>query len=287
MMLEHLRSIGSKRLFTLWWTIRWTRYAVLFLIPVAVLDVIFTLFGVWQYGVAVEMNPVGRWLMSADLWIPWIALNIGGFMAFCMFAFSYYLHSRSMIGGPDTTFLAFLISLRVGMATYNMAYYYIVSVAAGYPPLWLSLVATGISFFILNVLLHLEHDLSWRRTIASIKTRIDGLKDRRIIRSVGGIDEKSDISASSPLLSENGRRIWLKRSGFIALSLIGFYMTLLVLELFVYLAGLSEWLRDLGQTLVISDQEMALWFMLTLFAVMIFVGLSVASIAKAFEVQEP
>jgi hypothetical protein len=100
---------------------------------------------------------------------------------------------------------------------------------------------------------------------------------------VGGIEQKPKSPQVPPLPVENGKRVWLRRSGFVALSLIGFYMTLLVLELFVYISGFSEWFLDRGHQVVILDQEVALWFISALLLVIIFTGLSTASISKAFE----
>jgi hypothetical protein len=149
------------------------RFLVVLLFPVGIIDAAFTLATTWELGLEVEFNPIVRYLIAANLWLPWALLDIIGFALFSMLAGSYYLHTRNNPGGPDTTWITLIFALRVSMATYNVTYYYIPFVVAVYPPFWTSILVFALTYFGLGRVLNRRTDISQRGIIQYFRNRIN------------------------------------------------------------------------------------------------------------------
>ncbi|MFX1579239.1 MAG: hypothetical protein ACFFBJ_06290 [Promethearchaeota archaeon] len=289
-MLSDITRIPSRDLFTLWWTQRWVRFLVIALLPVSIIDSYYTIQLVRIFGAEAEVNPVGSYMLGIGQWWLWTLFNTIGFALFCMLSGSYYLSVRKYQDIPNTFLFSLILSLRVGMAAYNVTFYYLESIAAGYPPLWISILATGISFILLNRLFTLKHDLSWKRFKAQIQSRIDGLRDRRLIGTTkksseestpvySGVTTESEPPEGIPRLSR--RKVLAKRLGYLGLWVVTIAVVFLIMEVILNLSGLWEW-YDRPQGWVSLDS----WFLVFFLQIIIFVGVSVYFLYKAFDVHE-
>jgi hypothetical protein len=285
-MLSSISTISPRALFTLWWRERWVRGLVILLIPIAMIDSTYTILLSEKYGTDAELNPFGSFLLANDLWILWVVLNISGFSLFCMLTGSYYLHSRYSIKGPDTSILSFLLSIRIGMVAYNLTFYYVESVAAGYPPMWAAFFTTAVSYLIFNKLLSLEYNLSFRWLKAQFQSRFDRLHDRRLVIETAGDNESQSLSEKvQPITSSETtskqRSVWFKRTGYIALAILSLFITMFVLQFMMELAGIWGVLRTFGWVSLDGGLFLAFFGV-----ILVFVGVSIALIMKAFEVTE-
>jgi hypothetical protein len=289
-MLGDITRITSRDLFTLWWTRRWVRILVLGLLPVAFIDSYYTILLVNRFGAEAEVNPVGSYMLGIGQWWLWTAFNLIGFALFCMLSGSYYLSVRKYQDTPNTLLFSLLLSLRIGMAAYNVTFYYVESVAAGYPPFWISILVTGISLIFLNRLFTMKHDLSWKRFKAQVRSRIDDLRDRRLIGAARKHSEESTIMSpglnvqSQPpqgIPRISGRRVLAKRLGYVGLWVVTLAATFYIMELTMYISGIWEWYtRPRGWVSLDS------WFLVFFVQILVFVGVSIYFIYKAFDVHE-
>jgi hypothetical protein len=289
-MLSDITRIPSKDLFTLWWTRRWVRALVIALLPVSLIDSYYTIQLVNLFGAEAEVNPVGSYMLGIGQWWLWTLFNAVGFALFCMLSGSYYLSVRKYQDTPNTLLFSSILSLRIGMAAYNVTFYYMESVAAGYPPLWFSILATGISLILLNRLLTLKHDLSWKRFKAQVQSRMDGLRDRRLI---GATKKRSEESATADLSFNvqsqppegipriSRRRVLAKRLGYLGLWVVTLAVAFFIMELMMNISGIWEWYaRPRGWVSLDS------WFLVFFLQIIIIVGVSVYFIYKALDVHE-
>jgi len=285
-----LSTIGSmppRSLFTLWWSERWVRFLIIALSPVAVLDTTYTILLATQFGPKAEMNPVGRFMLENGSWMLWVAFSWIGFALLCMLTGSYYLAARKELGQPDTGFLSLIISLKVGMVGYNATFYHIESVGAGYPPLWIGALAVVISYLVLSRLLTLEHDLSWKRLRAQVQSRLDALRDARLVSTAKSTSDTTktfeSAAAESPMPRFLSRReTWTKRLGYLGLWVISVVLLFALLEAMLKASGLWDWTsRDFGWVSLEGP-----WFLAFFLIIVVFIGVSMMLIIKAFDVGE-
>lgn len=285
-MLQELNTISTRDIFTLWWSKRWIRFLVFSLIPVGIVDAIFTLSAVSIYGVEIEINPFVRTMISSGQWLAWALIDIVAFSIFCMLTGSYYLHTRITIKKSGTFWLSFIIALRVGMVAYNITFMYMPLLGASVnPPFWAFFASIIIAFSIMNWLLNRETDISIDRTKKYLRYRLDRIHDKRLLRSVktdmksNELEKTSIEKPQSPV--NRTKKSWLRKGLYIVLSILCFGAMLVVLELILRLSGWMGWISDYGDYLVFKE-EAALGFMVSFGVILFFLGLSMALIFKAF-----
>jgi hypothetical protein len=290
--MKNIKSLQVDDLFTKWWTERWVRGIVLLLIPIGIVDTIYTIAIAQVYGAQAEFNPITRTLLEAGLWLPWSLLNIGGFMLFCMMAGSYYLHTRWNSGGPDTFWLSLIISLRVGMAGYNVTFLYLPFVVTIYPPFWAALFSFSFTLYSMNKLLKRKHDMSWSQAKYTITNRVQQYKDAKLIESAGIPEEESpDISSLHRDVKEEIKQdrskeekpiwqyTWVKRAAYLTGSLLSFLMMGLTIQVISEVTGLSAYTD--GPYFILNDFT-GPPVMASFLAIIFCMGLSIAFIMKAF-----
>lgn len=293
--MKDIKSLQVNELFTKWWTERWVRGIVLLLIPIGIVDTIYTIGIAQAYGVQAEFNPITRTLLEAGLWLPWSLLNIGGFMLFCMLAGSYYLHTRWNPGGPDTFWLSLIISLRVAMAGYNVTFLYLPFVVTVYPPFWVALFSFSFTLYSMNKLLKRRHDLSWSQTRYYLTSKVQDYKDAKLIESAGIPDEESSESPDTSLLQKQVKDeikkdrskedqpiwqyTWVKRAAYLTGSLLSFVMMGLTIQVISEVSGLNAYTD--GPYFILNDFT-GPPVMASFIAILFCMGLSIAFIMKAF-----
>ncbi|MHA1135775.1 MAG: hypothetical protein ACTSSE_04745 [Candidatus Thorarchaeota archaeon] len=290
--MKDIKTLQVNELFTKWWTERWVRGIVFLLIPIGIVDTVYTIAIAQLYGAQAEFNPITRELLNAGLWLPWSLLNIGGFMLFCMMAGSYYLHTRWNSGGPDTFWLSFVIALRVGMAGYNVTFLYLPFVVTIYPPFWVALFSFSFTLYSMNKLLKRKHDLSWSQTRYALMSKVQQYKDAKLIESAGVPEEeasavlswnnevkqeiKEDRSNEDTPLWQNA---WVRRTVHLAGSVLSFILMGLSIQVISELSGLSTY-SD-GPYFILNDFT-GPPVMASFLAILFFMSLSIAFIMKAF-----
>ncbi len=292
--MKNIKSLQVKELLTRWWTERWVRAIVLMLIPIGIIDTIYTIAIAQVYGVQAEFNPITRWLLEVGLWFPWSLLNIGGFTLFCMMAGSYYLHTRLNPGGPDTFWLSFVIALRVAMAGYNVTFLYMPFVVTIYPPFWVALFSFAFTLYSMNKLLKRQHDLSWAQTRHSLSSRMQNYKDAKLIESAGvPQEEELDTTAWEKEVKQEikedrskdptplWQHAWIKRVAYLTGSALSFVLMGATIQFISDYSGLTQWSQQQGPYFVLNEFT-GPPVMASFLAIIFFMGLSLALIMKAF-----
>ncbi|MHA1926457.1 MAG: hypothetical protein ACW974_11125 [Candidatus Thorarchaeota archaeon] len=282
--MRSLSTITPKQFLTMWWEKRWVRALVLLLIPVGVIDATFTLLVTWQLGWEIEFNPITQFFLSAGLWPVWALMNIGGFALFSMLAGSYYLHTRNDIRGPDSSWLALIIALRIAMAAYNVTYYFIPYFISLYPPIWIGIATFILSFVMFDKLLSRRDDFSWRVLKRQVNARIDGIQDARMIRAAGRdapLGEPTG-STSSQTITPVSKTTWLKRGAYLGGAAVMIVLMTMVIELVGTASGLISAREQFGDYYVLNDYS-GRWFLVSLCMILFFIGLSMYMIIKAFD----
>lgn len=286
--MRSLSTITPKQFCTMWWGTRWIRNLVLLLIPVGIIDASFTLLVTWQLGWEIEFNPITQFFLSAGLWPVWALMNIGGFALFTMLAGSYYLHTRKDIRGPDSSWLALIIALRVAMAAYNVTYYFIPFYISLYPPIWIGFTMFVLSFIMFDKLLSRTDDFSWRDFKRQLKGRIGSVRDARLIRAAtrdappGEPTRIATIERTST--QPTAPRTWLKRIAYLGGAAMALILMTMVIDFIGTASGLVA-ASDLGPWIVLTDFE-GRWFIVELCVILFFIGLSMVMIVKAFDTLE-
>ena len=292
--MKNIKTLQVNELFTKWWTERWVRGIVLLLIPIGIVDTIYTIAISQVYGVQSEFNPITRTLLEAGFWLPWSLLNIGGFMLFCMMAGSYYLHTRWNPGGPDTFWLSFVIALRVGMVGYNVTFLYLPFVVTVYPPFWAALFSFSFTLYSMNKLLKRRHDLSWSQTRYYLTSKVQQYKDTKLIESAGIPEDESPDTSDwnkevkreikedrSKVEKPFWQKTWVKRAAYLTGSLLSFVMMGASIQIISELSGLSQWNEQHGPYFILNEFT-GPPVMASFVAIIFFMGLSIAFIMNAF-----
>lgn len=292
--MKNIKSLHVNDLFTKWWTERWVRAIVLLLIPIGIIDTIYTIAIADVFGVQAEFNPITRSLLEMGLWLPWSFINIGGFTLFCMMAGSYYLHTRPNPGGPDTFWLSLVISLRVAMAGYNVTFLYMPFVVTIYPPFWVALFSFVFTLYSMNKLLKRQHDLSWAQAKYTVSSRVQSYKDTKLIESAGVPQEeetetadlsrevkreiREDRAKESKPLWQNA---WIKRVAYLTGSALSFVLMGSTIQFISDFSGLTQWSQQQGPYFVLNEFT-GPPVMASFIAIIFFMGLSLMLIMKAF-----
>ncbi|UCH04186.1 MAG: hypothetical protein JSW05_11500 [Candidatus Thorarchaeota archaeon] len=291
--MRYLNSITPRQLSTLWWTERWVRYLVFLLFPVGIIDAVYTITITWQLGPEVEFNPIARYLIAADLWLPWALLDIIGFALFSMLAGSYYLHSRKTYGGPDTTWITAIISLRVAMTTYNVTYYHIPFFIAVYPPFWTSTFMFALTYFGIGRLLNRTSDISRQSIRQYFRTRIDNIKDRRLISAATRHSSATQTTGSGEALVTQKRKVatlddlslpktpWSRRIAYLTMAALTIVSMVMVLEVVGVATGLFTFREQYH--IVFINTLVGRGLVASLVVVLFFMAISMYMIFKAFE----
>jgi len=296
--MKNLSTITINELFTGWWTERWVRGLVLMLIPIGIIDSVYTVAMTSIYGFEIEFNPITRELLAAGLWFPWAITNVLGFTFFCMMAGSYYLHTRSRPEGPDTFALSFVIALRVAMVGYNVTFYYI-PWAGGmvYPPFWSAGISFVVTLYWMNKLLNRVYDISWAQTKHILRSRYDNYRDAKLITSTGirkrvttssrnwNRESKIDIKNEIPKTKRVWwKGTWLKRVVYISGAFVSILMIGLSIQVINEITGLSSYSE--GVNYFVLNEVTGPPFMASFLAIIFFMGISLGLIFKAFSESE-
>ncbi|MFW9793627.1 MAG: hypothetical protein ACFFEE_04965, partial [Candidatus Thorarchaeota archaeon] len=286
-------TISPVKMATDWWSVRWVRGLVIMLIPVGVVDSVYTISMALEFGPEIEFNPITRWFLANSLWPLWAIINIMGYTFFCMLAGSYYLHTRNHPSGPDTFWLSLIISLRIGMTAYNVTFFYIPIVVTVYPPFWVGFFSFCGSLYLTNNLFRRRQDLSWREATSFATSRLDNWYDAKLIRDakIESI-QNEDLSSERPKpMSDSDtssfleprpekRRIWIKRFAYFAglpLSIFGMVVTLNIVAV---LSNFESWQNEYS----VLNSLTGPIFMASFIVILFFVGLSMYFVFKAFTI---
>jgi hypothetical protein len=293
--MKNLSTISPRELFTGWWAVRWVRALVLMLIPIGIIDTMYTIGMTEIYGFEIEFNPITRELLAAGYWLPWSFLNIMGFTFFCMMAGSYYLHTRWRPSGPDTFSLSLIISLRVAMVGYNVTFYYLPWIAGMvYPPFWTGAFTFLLSLYLMNKLLKRQHDITWYQTKYYLTSRLVNYRDAKLISSTG-IKNKETINTKNwnretkqEILSDMPKikRVWWKGSGikrvaYLSASLFSFILMGLSLQFISDITGLTHWSEVHGPYFILNEVT-GPPVMISFLFIIGFISVSLVLIFKAF-----
>ncbi|MFW9808486.1 MAG: hypothetical protein ACFFE6_03805 [Candidatus Thorarchaeota archaeon] len=292
--MKNLSTITPHELFTEWWIERWVRALVLMLIPIGVIDTVYTLAMTQLYGFEVEFNPLTRELLAAGFWFPWSLINILGFTFFCMMAGSYYLHTRWRPSGPDTFYLSLVIALRVAMAAYNVTFYYLPFVGGMvYPPFWTGGFSFLFTLYLMNKLLKRRHDISWSQTKYFFKSRLENRRDAKLISSSGikkrittstrtwNTDLKHEIKTSKSKTKQPWyKNAWFKRVAYLFGSGFSFVLMGIVIQIISDISGLAAWSES--RPFFVLNDFTGPPIMASFVAIIFFMALSLAFIFKAF-----
>ena len=69
------KSMNLEALSRLWWSNPWTRIFVVSIIPISLIDDVYSWIYIGEYGLAGEVNPVTRFFFQSNLSIVWAVLN--------------------------------------------------------------------------------------------------------------------------------------------------------------------------------------------------------------------
>ncbi|MFX0054565.1 MAG: hypothetical protein ACFFAX_06685 [Promethearchaeota archaeon] len=281
--MKYMDSITTQELITTWWSKAWIRNLVLMLIPIGIIDVAYTLAATAEFGVAVEFNPITRFFLSNNLWLPWSIINIVGFALFCMLAGSYYLKSRHEAAGPNTMWLSLVLALRIGLASYNVTYFYVPFLITIYPPLWVGLFTFTVTFIMMDRLLTRRDDIT-RRSIKSFFTvRISNFQDRKLIRTAGGGRKATDSVKREVLKTTLQKSVWAKRAAYLTLAVLMIVAMAGSIELIGVSFGLFGWS---DAPYFVFTEFTARVFLLAVVGIMICLSFSMYFIVKAFDTTE-
>lgn len=293
--MREISTISPVKMATEWWSVRWVRNLVIMLIPVGVVDSVYTIIMANTYGPEIEFNPITRWFLANSLWPLWATINIMGFTFFCMLAGSYYLHTRNHPSGPDTFWLSLIISLRIAMTAYNVTFFYIPIVVTVYLPLWVGLFAFCGSLYLTNNLFRRKQDLSWRDATSIISSKLDNWYDAKLIRdATTGTTQNEDLKSTTPKpksesytssfqeTRQKNKRVWIKRIVYFAgfpLSLLGMAVTLNIVAV---LSNFTNWQNEFTVLNSLTGPIFIASFLVILF----FVGLSMYFLFKTFTIMQ-
>jgi hypothetical protein len=265
----------TTQMLSLWWQEKWVRGLVIALSPIGLVDAIFTILLFQAHGAEFEDNPIVRLALTSDWWFAWIMVDIFSFVIFAMIAGSYYIHTRSSIFGNNTSWLAGLIALRVGIAVYNVFLYF----NDIYPIFWGTLVGF-LSFIAVHRLLNREKPITMRSAKHYWRAKYDRLHDRMITR---GIEKKEETIPLEPVPTPIG--VWLRRAGFISIAIMVFVSIPFVLITVGELTGGLYWNEQYGGSFYWNDlsANAFLWGFLT---VIVLISVMMYFIMKSFTARE-
>lgn len=291
--MREINTISSTKMVSLWWTVRWVRGLVFMLIPIGVVDTIFTIGMSIEFGPAIEFNPITRWFLVNGLWHIWAIINILAYTFFCMLAGSYYLHTRNHPSGPDTFWLSLIISLRIAMTAFNVTFFYIPFVVSVYPPFWVGLFAFIGGLYLTNNLFKRERDLTWRDATSFVTIRLENRYDAKLIKdATAGMTQYDDIENKSiKNISESDisgfqevgsmkKQIWVKRFGYFAGFILSFVGMAVCINIIAVLSDYSRWQSDLPA----FNQFTGALFMESFVIILFFIGLSMYFLFKSFTI---
>ncbi|MFQ5833341.1 MAG: hypothetical protein ACE5H4_11600 [Candidatus Thorarchaeota archaeon] len=284
--MKYMGDISIRELCTTWWSKAWIRVIVLALIPIGIIDVCYTLLATELYGVAIEFNPITRFLLANNLWLVWSLMNIVGFSLFCMLAGSYYLHTRNNLQGPNTLWLSLILALRLGLAVYNTTYFYIPFVLTIYPPLWTGLFTFTSTFVVMDKLLTRRVDIT-RRSIKSYFTvRLSNIQDARLIRTATADAPKLEAPARKKVVKTSVQKsTWVKRGVYITLGLLVAVAMGWVIEVIGVFTGLTSWSERYGWLFFFNELS-GRGFLLSIVGILAVMSVSMYFIIRAFETTE-
>jgi hypothetical protein len=249
------------------------------------IDVAYTLVATDIYGIAVEFNPITRFFLSNNLWLPWSIMNIVGFALFCMLAGSYYLKTRDEPAGPNTMWLSLILALRIGLASYNVTYFYIPFLVTVYPPLWAGLFTFTIMFILMDKLLTRRDDIT-RRTIKSFFTvRLSNIHDRRLIRNAGAGTKLVEPVKQEVLKTTLQKSVWAKRAAYLTMAVLMIVAMAASIEFIGIFSGLVTW-SDTAVPFFVFTEFTSRWFLVTVMGIILFLSFSMYFIVKAFDTPE-
>ncbi|TFG27247.1 hypothetical protein EU528_13185 [Candidatus Thorarchaeota archaeon] len=291
--MREISTISPTMMVSLWWTVRWVRGLVLMLIPIGVVDAIFTIGMSIEYGPAIEFNPITRWFLINGLWHIWAIINILAYTFFCMLAGSYYLHTRDHPSGPDTLWLSLIISLRIAMTAFNVTFFYLPFVVSVYPPFWVGLIALIGSLYLTNNLFKRQRDLTWRDATSFISSRLDNRYDTKLIMTAtAGITQNEDMENKSTTtrsetdtsgVQEVGsmkRLIWIKRLAYFAGFVLSYVGMAVCINIIAVLSDFTRWQSDIPT----FNPFTGLIFMESFVVILFFTGLSMYFLFKSFTI---
>lgn len=291
--MREMSTISPTGMASLWWSVRWVRGLVLMLMPVGVVDTIYTVLMAIEYGPEIEFNPITRWFLAVGLWPIWAIINIGGYTFFCMLAGSYYLHTRNHPSGPDTFWLSLIISLRIAMTAYNVTFFYLPIVITVYPPLWIGLFAFCSSLYLTSRLFRRQQDLNWRDATLFISSRLESRYDAQLIRDAGGgASRNNDISSKNPtpriesvppdFQEQESMKptFWIKRLAYFTGFILSFVGMAVSINIVAVLFDFARWQYDVPEFTPYTGPIFMGSFVIILF----FIGLSIYFLFKAFSI---
>jgi len=291
--MREINTISPTKMVSLWWTVGWVRNLVLMLIPIGVVDSIFTILMAFEYGPEIEFNPITRWFFIVGLWPLWAIINILAYTFFCMLAGSYYLHTRNHTSGPDTLWLSLIISLRIAMVAFNVTYFYVPFVVSVYPPFWIGSFVFIASLYLTNNLFKRQRDLTWKDAKSIITSRLGNRYDAKLIMTAtGGITQNEDteierietLSESKISGSQEGRSmsrpIWIKRFTYFLGFILSFVGMAVCINIVAVLSDYSRWQYDIPT----FNPFTGAIFMESFVIIIIFIGLSMYFLLKAFTI---
>ncbi len=283
--MKYMDSITTQELVTHWWSRAWIRNLVFLLLPIGIIDVAYTLVATATYGIAVEFNPITRFFLSNNLWLPWSIMNIVGFALFCMLAGSYYLKTRDEPAGPNTMWLSLILALRIGLASYNITYFYIPFLVTVYPPLWVGLFTFTITFILMDKLLTRRDDIT-RRTIKSYFTvRLSNIHDRRLIRNASAGTKPVEPVKQEILKTTLQKSVWAKRAAYLTMAVLMIVAMAGSIEFIGVFSGLIAW-SDRAVPFYVFTEFTSRWFLVTVVGIILFLSFSMYFIVKAFDTPE-
>ncbi|MGV9170532.1 MAG: hypothetical protein ACOC38_11405 [Promethearchaeia archaeon] len=240
-----LANMDLLDMFGLWWDVVWVRYLVLSLIPIGVIDGIYTSLLFAAHGPEHEYNLLVRLAFMNNLGMVWVIVNIVSFAMFAMLAGSYYLHTRENVFGNKTRWLSLLISIRVGGALYNIFVYYWIWQAGFLAMLGMFLVYIG-----MNTLLSQDRDVSLDRFKRYFRARYDRFHDALLTRGINQTPEEKALIMNEEDSNKktDGANTWAKRIAYILIAVLVFVSIPFILTEIARLTGALDWTGVFGGT---------------------------------------
>ncbi len=232
-------------MFGLWWDVVWVRYLVLSLIPIGVIDGIYTSLLFAAHGPEHEYNLLVRLAFMNNLGMVWVIVNIVSFAMFAMLAGSYYLHTRENVFGNKTRWLSLLISIRVGGALYNIFVYYWIWQAGFLAMLGMFLVYIG-----MNTLLSQDRDVSIGTFKRYFRARYDRFHDALLTRGIDQTPEEKALIMNEVDSNKktDGANTWPKRIAYMLIAVLVFVSIPFILTEIARLTGALDWTGVFGGT---------------------------------------
>lgn len=291
--MREINTISPTKMISLWWTVRWVRSLVFMLIPIGIVDTVFTIGMSIEYGPEIEFNPITRWFFLVGLWPIWAIINTLTYTFFCMLAGSYYLHTRNHPSGPDTFWLSLIISLRIAMTAFNVTFFYIPFVVSVYPPFWVGLFAFSGSLYLTNNLFKRQRDLTWSGAKSLVTSRLDNRYDAKLIKEAkAGMTQNDDIESKNIKnrseseisgFQEVGsvkRHFWIKRLAYFAGFLLSFVGMAVSINIIAILGDFTRWQSDLPT----FNPYTGAIFMTSFVVILFFIGVSMLFLFKSFTI---